>query len=258
MIDISVLYEDQDLMVVDKPSGITVNRSDTTSSEETIQDWAENRIQQSDSPVLGLEEKDDEEIEEGEYGNDFYKRGGIVHRLDKETSGILLVAKTPDAFLALQRQFKERTVEKTYWALVHDKILPLTGEIHVPIGRLSWNRKKFGVVAGGRDAVTYYKVLQFYTSRDRKDYSFVELYPKTGRTHQIRVHLAYLRRPIVSDMLYGGRKVARDDRKLLGRVFLHAVRISFHHPSSGEAMRFESVLPRELEEFVAMHLIKSL
>lgn len=255
--DIPIIYEDDVLLVITKPSGITVNKSDTTSKEETVQDWAVLRINDYEAGVKN-EKLKDEELEEGEYGNDFYKRGGIVHRLDKETSGILLIAKTPAVFSELQKQFKERTVKKTYWALVHDKVLPIIGEINVPIGRLSWNRKKFGVIAGGREAVTAYKVLNFYIDRSRNNYSFLELYPKTGRTHQIRVHLTYLHRPIVADMLYGGRKTARDDRQKLSRLFLHAAKISFKHPIGGDEMNFESELPAELSEYITNNLQKSL
>lgn len=256
--NISILYEDEVMVVIEKPSGITVNKSDTTNTEMTIQDWAVERWQIANGNIQMEEQEVEEELAEGEYGNDFYKRGGIVHRLDKETSGILLIAKTPEAFLALQKQFKERSVKKAYWALVHERVLPIQGEINVPVGRLSWNRKKFGVIAGGRSAVTKYKVINFYINKARSAYSFLELYPETGRTHQIRVHVAYLQRPIVSDALYGGRKTSRDDRKKLGRLFLHAAKISFKHPVSGKDMKFESVLPAELEDFISKNLEKSL
>src|SRR3990167_11299744 len=256
--DIKIIYEDSDLLVVDKPTGITVNRSDTTREEETVQDWTEKQFTIDNLPLIIDRE------------GDFYKRGGIVHRLDKETSGILLIAKNPASFLNLQNQFKERRVEKTYIALVHGEIKPEIGEINVPVGRLPFNRKRFGIVAGGREAVTKYKLLSVFSSllssnsqpvlgssvqKNRQQitesYSLLELYPKTGRTHQIRVHLKYFGHPVFSDPLYGGRKTARKDRKVLPRLFLHAAKISFEHPKTKKIIFFESPLPKELLDFLS-------
>jgi 23S rRNA pseudouridine1911/1915/1917 synthase len=131
--------------------------------------------------------------------------------------------------------------------LVHGRIDEDEGEISVPVGRLPWNRKRFGVLAGGKDALTKYKVLE----RFEKPYTLLELSPKTGRTHQIRVHLKYFNHPIFSDFVYAGRKVSRDDRKILPRVFLHAHKISFIDPSDSSKKRsFESPLPYELESAI--------
>ncbi len=238
--DIKIIYEDSDLLAIDKPSGVTVNRSDTTKNEETVQDWTETKFS-----IFNFQFSIDKE-------SDFYKRGGIVHRLDKETSGILLIAKNPASFLNLQKQFKDRGVKKTYIALVHGEVKPESGEINVPVGRLSFNRKRFGVVAGGREAVTKYKVLsiKYYVSDGKKEpLSLLELYPKTGRTHQIRVHLKYFGHPVFSDPLYGGRKTSRKDRKVLPRLFLHASEISFLHPKDGREIFLQSKLPKGLEEF---------
>jgi 23S rRNA pseudouridine1911/1915/1917 synthase len=238
---ISILYEDYDVLVLDKPSGITVNNSDTTKGEETVQDWIENKLKAQNLKL------------EADPESDFYKRAGIVHRIDKETSGILLVAKNPEAFENMQRQFKERTVKKTYLALAHGKVAPETGQISVPVGRLPWDRKKFGVLAGGREAVTKYKVLgvkSLAVGKKEEPVSLLELYPETGRTHQIRVHLKYISHPIFADFLYAGRKTSRDDRKLLGRVFLHAYKISFMHPVTGKQMSLESPLPEELQRVI--------
>ncbi len=242
-----IIFEDEDMLVVDKPSGVTVNKSDTTHAEMTVQDWIEK--------VVSIKYL----VSSIDRNSDFYKRAGIVHRLDKETSGILLVAKTPEAFVELQKQFKERIVEKTYQALAHGELAPAEGEINVPVGRLEYNRKRFGVVAGGRDSVTYYKVIsnfkyQIHSTSSghaaNEQLSLVELYPKTGRTHQIRVHLKYLNHPVFADELYGGRKTARQDRKMLDRLFLHAAKISFLHPRTGEKVFFESKLAEDLERFL--------
>jgi len=259
-----IIFEDQDLLVLEKPSGMIVNRSDTTKGEKTVQEWVETKFKIQNSKF-----KIDKEL-------DFYKRAGIVHRLDKETSGILLVAKNPESFINLQAQFKERKVQKTYIALTHGKIEPEIGEINVSVGRLPWNRKRFGVLSEGREAVTKYKVLsiKYYKRHSGKpkahpespmairdagqasmtgkeeSLSLLELYPETGRTHQIRVHLQYIHHPIFSDPLYAGRKTSRNDRKLLPRVFLHAAKISFNHPTSGELLSFESPLPDDLNKFL--------
>lgn len=223
MNDIKILYEDEDILVLDKPAGITVNKSDTTKGDYTVQDFVEEKWQMTNDE------------------SDFYKRAGIVHRIDKETSGVLLVAKNLKAFENLQLQFKERRVKKTYVALVHGRVLPAEGEIKVPVGRLPWNRKRFGVLAGGKEATTKYKVIN-----QMKDFTLLELTPESGRTHQIRVHLKYIGHPIFADYLYAGRKTSRNDRKILDRVFLHAQKISFFHPKTNKIMAFESPLPFEL------------
>lgn len=213
--DIPILYEDNSLVAINKPAGVVVNRAQSV-KEETIEDWARKRNEGS------------------------LDRGGVVHRIDKETSGILLIAKTPEAFEKLQRQFKERSVKKTYLALVHGKLVPSQGEIRVPIGRLPWNRQRFGVVPDGKEAVTRYKVI--------KD-NLIELYPETGRTHQIRVHLKYINHPVVGDYLYAGRKTARDDRKWAGRVMLHAWKLSCSHPISGKTIALEAPIPDDMIKF---------
>ncbi len=231
---IGIIYEDDALVVINKPSGITVNNSETTKGEVTIQDWAKEYLK---IYTVGTEK------------SDFYLRDGIVHRLDKETSGILILAKKEDVFFALQQQFKERVVKKKYYALAHGKIIPRKGEIKVPVGRLPWNRRQFGVVAGGREALTEYEVKEYYKMKKNGNevLSYVQLEPLTGRTHQIRVHLQYLGFPIFADFLYAGRKVQKEDRKILNRVFLHAAKISFEHPVKQEPVEFEADLPAELQ-----------
>lgn len=246
--DIKIIFEDEDLLVLDKPAGITVNKSDTTKGEITVQDWVEAYLK------LPKEEKVSN-VSNGEKPfaapDIFLSRAGIVHRLDKETSGILLVAKNLNSFEDLQRQFKERIVKKSYIALAHGKVEPEEGEIRVPVGRLPWNRKQFGVIAGGREAITKYKVLSIkYHVSGKESLTLLELYPETGRTHQIRVHLKYTNHPIFADFLYAGRKTARSDRKYLSRVFLHAAKISFIHPRTGKIISFENPLANELKEFL--------
>lgn len=244
----TVLYEDADLLVINKPAGLIVNRSDTSTHEETLQDFVEKYLHLPANPYTKRIQQ------EGEYPTAeqvFQDRSGIVHRLDKETSGIILVAKNPHVFTELQRQFKERLVHKTYQALAHGKITPEEGEINVPVGRLEYNRMRFGVVAGGRESCTLYKTIKNYelkTKNNNEFFTLVELYPKTGRTHQIRVHLKHINHPIFGDELYAGRKTARNDRNLLARVFLHAAAITFLHPTTHKEMHFEAPLTEELEQ----------
>jgi 23S rRNA pseudouridine1911/1915/1917 synthase len=221
-----IIFQDQDLLVLDKPPGWIVNEASTTTNQPVIQAW----LKKLDYPLA----------------TDRERRLGIVHRLDKETSGILLVAKTEEAFQSLQAQFKDREVSKSYTALVHGKVEPLEGEIEVPVGRLPWRRQRFGVLPGGRQSKTSYKTLGYYQKGD-DTFSLIEAYPKTGRTHQIRIHLKYLGHPIVSDEFYAGRKTARNDRKWCPRLFLHASRLKLTHPKDGSIKSFESKLPADLD-----------
>ncbi len=234
---LNIVFEDDYLLVVDKPAGITVNKADTTRNELTVQDLIEKMFSSN------------EEWLNSDRESDFFRRAGIVHRLDKETSGLLVIAKTPDSFSNLQDQFKQRLVNKTYVALVHGSVYPKNGEINVPVGRLPWNRKKFGVLAGGKAATTKYRVeaeYDFKLNKHSETLTLLELNPETGRTHQIRVHLKYFNHPVFGDPLYAGRKTSRADRKVLDRIFLHAKTISFNHPKTGERLIFNSDLPQEL------------
>jgi len=219
---IPVIYEDASLIAIDKPAGVVVNRAENV-QQDTIQDWAEEKLKIKS-----------ENLPAGEAGlkvgqEDFYKRAGIVHRLDKETSGILLIAKNPEVFLQLQLQFQNRTVTKKYQTLVHGLVKPPEGLINVPLGRLPWDRKKFGALVSGRPAETSYKVISYYQYHNQQ-YSFLEVTPHTGRTHQIRIHLKYLGHTVVGDMLYAGRKIYQEDLQFCSRLFLHAVYLSFQHP----------------------------
>lgn len=221
------LFEDKAILILDKPAGWITNEASTTTDQPVVQTWI---------------------AKNGKWpaAQDRAIRNGIVHRLDKETSGILVVAKTKDSFEVLQKQFKEREVQKEYTALVHGTLEAKEGTIDLPVGRLPWRRDRFGVLAGGRNAVTNYNTIANYFKEDQK-YSLLSLAPKTGRTHQIRIHLKHLGHPIVSDTFYAGRKTARADRMWCPRLFLHASGISFFHPATGKRVNFKSELPTDLE-----------
>lgn len=221
-----IIFKDESLLILNKPPGWIVNEARTARDQPVIQRWVALNFK---FPI----------------SNDRIFRNGIVHRLDKETSGILIVAKTEAAFKDLQSQFKARQVKKEYLALAHGKIEPKTGIVEVPVGRLPWNRERFGVLPGGRAAETNYKVKKYY-EKEKEKFSFLALKPKTGRTHQIRIHLKHLGYPIVSDEFYAGRKTARADRKWCPRLFLHASKISFKHPGSKKPVSYESGLPQDL------------
>lgn len=222
--NIPVLFEDDSILVLNKPPGIVVNRAESVKGE-TVQDWVEKTYH------IFIED-----------------RAGIVHRIDKETSGILLVAKSQEAFSELQRQFKERLIHKTYIAITHGMIVPGEGEINAPVGRLPWNRERFGIVPGGKESITKYKV-----QKTVQDMSVVELYPESGRTHQIRVHLKYINHPIVGDYLYAGRKTARRDRTWAPRVMLHAWKLSCTHPATGSRLAFEAPIPDDMDKVIHGH-----
>jgi 23S rRNA pseudouridine1911/1915/1917 synthase len=238
--EISVIFEDTYLLIINKPPGIVVNRA-LTVKEETIQDWVEEHVHHSWSTSNRQENKD------------FTDRAGIVHRIDKETSGILCIAKTPDTFMCLQHQFKNRTVAKTYLALVHGYLKPMEGEIRAPVGRLPWNKERFGITPGGKDAVTKYNCISLLhrtIGSKHEQLSLVEVHPLTGRTHQIRVHFKYLNHPVIGDYLYAGRKTARADRKWAARVLLHAWRLRFRHPVTDQNISLEAPVPSDMMEII--------
>lgn len=228
----NIILEEDEFLVLDKPAGWITNDADTTGPHPVVQSYLKKYFDYEISQSREL-------------------RSGIVHRLDKETSGILLVAKSERVFYELQRQFKERIVKKTYSALVHGRVGSKEGEIKTTVGRLPWRRDRFGIIPGGRDSVTKYKVVSNYLLSSTRlihlrDYSLLEFYPQTGRTHQIRIHAKYIGHPIVSDDFYAGRKTARADRKWCPRLFLHAGEITFLHPTLGKMINFKSPLPDEL------------
>lgn len=220
---IPIIFEDDSLLVVSKPSGLVVNRAETTAHVTTLEEWLV------------------------KFHHLTLERAGIVHRLDKDTSGLLIIAKTEASLQKLQNQFKSRGVVKKYLALVHGQVLPASGTINAPITRNPFNRMHFGVFPGGREAVTDYKVLKSY-----QDYSFLEISPHTGRTHQIRVHLKYLGHPIVSDPLYAGRKNYQSGQKFCPRLFLHASCLQFSHPVTNQVLEFSSPLPPDLAKVLSL------
>lgn len=216
-----IIFEDQWLLVLDKPSGMVVNRCETQKEGVTLEDWLEVK-------KIGLDTE----------------RNGIVHRLDKETSGLLVVAKNQEIMNQLQAAFKQRQVQKEYLALVHGSLPLGEGEINAPITRNPFNRKRFGVFVGGRESVTRYRTEKNWG----KQYSLVRVWPKTGRTHQIRVHFKYLNHPLVSDELYGGRKTAKNDRQWCPRLWLQAVGLSLIHPQMQRQMQWQTQIAADLKE----------
>ena len=232
-IPIDVIYEDETLVVVNKPAGLVVHPAAGIHSG-TLANALAFHFQQL--PDRGAE-----------------VRPGIVHRLDRDTSGLLVVAKTDAALEHLSDQFRDRTVFKSYVALVHGRVNVESGKIDQPLARDPANRTRMAVVRGGRSALSLFRVRQRF---DRFTLLDVEL--KTGRTHQIRVHLAWLKHPVVGDETYGGgRDNTIQDVRLraqvrnLGRHFLHAEKLAFTHPKTEERVEFISSLPRELSELLA-------
>ncbi len=223
-IPLDVIYEDADVLVINKPAGMVVHPAAGHASGTLV-----NAILAHVPDLAGI-------------GGEL--RPGIVHRLDKETSGLILIAKNDVSLRKLQLQFKHRLVSKIYLALVEGKLSPERGRIDMPIGRDPRERKRMAVSPRhGRPAQTDYRVLEVLG-----DYTLIEARPLTGRTHQIRVHLAAVGHPVVGDPVYGRRK-----RKLpLERQFLHAWRLSFELPSTGEPVTFTAPLPEDLRSVLAM------
>ena len=215
-----ILYEDQDLVVINKPAGVVVHPA-AGHYEKTLVHGLLARLKD----LSGI-------------GGTF--RPGIVHRLDKDTSGLMVVAKNDQAHERLSRMFKERRVKKVYLALVHGVPQARAGRIVKPLGRHPVHRKKMAVVPGGRFAETIWRVKETFRRA-----ALLELEPVTGRTHQLRVHLASIGHPIVGDALYGGAKPHGPKAR---RQLLHAYKLSFEHPRTGERLSFEGALPPDFEE----------
>jgi 23S rRNA pseudouridine1911/1915/1917 synthase len=224
-IPLEVVYEDPALLVVDKPAGMVVHPAPGHPGGTLVNALL------AYCPELAAN------------GDE---RPGIVHRLDRDTSGLILVAKSDKVRRALQRQFKDRQVHKAYLALLDGHLQPAWGRIEAPVGRDPQHRQRMTVLAGGREAVTEYHVLEQFAHQvgpAAGDYTLAEAEPLTGRTHQIRVHFASIDHPVVGDGVYGRRK----QRLPVPRQFLHARRLGFRHPLTGERLSLEAPLPEELD-----------
>ncbi len=228
MEEIKIIYEDDNLLVLNKPSGLVVNISQT-SPENTVQGWVSEKYS-------GLFEGDDE----------FSRRNGLVHRLDKETSGIILFAKDLESFENLQEQFKNRTVKKEYLALVFGEVGEQKIQINAPLGRNPKSRTKMAVLENGRPSVTMVERVKVLKDAEIKT-TLIKAFPETGRTHQIRVHMAAYNHPILGDDLYAGRRRSMISRDKYGRLMLHAHKIAFKHPKTGEELMLESEVPSDFK-----------
>ncbi|MFC1937074.1 RluA family pseudouridine synthase [Chloroflexota bacterium] len=216
-IPLSIVYEDDDLLVVDKPAGLTVHPAPGHPRHTLV-----NAIL-AHFPHLA------------DIGDSL--RPGIVHRLDKDTSGIMIVAKNSLAQANLAEQFQRRSVAKAYMVLVKGHLMPEKGIIEAALGRDPSNRKRMAVVTRGREARTEYRVVKYLDT-----YTLLEVRPQTGRTHQIRVHLSAIGYPVVGDAVYGVKS------PILSRQFMHACRLAFRLPSSGDYVEFTSELPPDLQQ----------
>lgn len=231
---LEIIYEDADLAVVNKPAGMIVHAGAGVKSGTLVNALLHHLGGAAQLSSAGGE-----------------LRPGIVHRLDRMTSGLVLVAKNDFAHRALAAQFKLREVSKTYLALVHGRIANDRGEISRPVGRDP--RRRIRMKTGGlhpREAATSYRILRRF-----QHFTLVEAHPRTGRTHQLRVHFASIGHPVAGDTLYGAPariKAGATSRDTLGRNFLHAAAIEFQHPRLEKPMKFEAPLPRELEHFLQL------
>ncbi len=214
-----IVYQNSDLLVVDKPAGLTVHPAPGHPDRTLV-----NAILAMCPDLQGIGDA---------------IRPGIVHRLDKDTSGLMVVAKNQKAHEDLSKQISERTITKVYTALAQGYVEPEEGIIDAPLNRDPHNRQRMALVANGRAARTRYKVL-----KKLRGYTLLEVKPETGRTHQIRVHFASMGHPLAGDSLYGRRTPG------LARQFLHASRLGFRLPSTGEYREFDSPLPADLDEFL--------
>lgn len=224
---LSIPFEDEHLLVVDKPAGLVTHPA---------------RGHATGTLVNGL-------LAHGIAGGDEF-RPGIVHRLDKDTSGLLIVARDEEAHRRLAAMLKRHEVERTYLALVHGLFETREGTVQAPLGRDSSHRQKMAVTGRqGRDAVTHFRVIQSWAppgagpGASRDGFSLLQVKLETGRTHQIRVHLAAIGHPVAGDSTYGQRR----DILKIGRQFLHSARLEFKHPVTGEVVRVESQLPADLK-----------
>ncbi|GGE28285.1 RluA family pseudouridine synthase [Streptococcus himalayensis] len=215
---LEIVYQDRDVAVVNKPQGMVVHPSAGHTSGTLV-----NALLYHIKDLSGI---------------NGVLRPGIVHRIDKDTSGLLMVAKNDEAHLALAKELKEKKSLRKYWAIVHGNLPKDRGMIEAPIGRSEKDRKKQAVTAKGKPAVTRFQVLERFL-----EYTLVELQLETGRTHQIRVHMAYIGHPVAGDEVYGPRKTLKGHGQ-----FLHAKTLGFSHPTTGEALEFSVDVPEIFEE----------
>lgn len=218
--DLGIVYEDDEIVVVDKPAGVAAHPSLGWEGPTVLGALAAGGVRVATTGAA--------------------ERQGVVHRLDVGTSGLMVVAKTERAYTALKRAFKEREVEKIYHAVVQGHPDPLAGTIDAPIGRHPSHSWKFAVTPDGKDSVTHYETLEAFRRA-----ALLEIHLETGRTHQIRVHMAAHRHPCVGDPLYGGDPTLAA-RLGLTRQWLHARQLSFLHPAAGEQVTFTSEYPADL------------
>ncbi|MDN3311888.1 RluA family pseudouridine synthase [Microbacterium oryzae] len=219
--DLGIVHQDDDIVVVDKPSGVAAHPSVGWEGPTVLGALLAAGVRVATTGAA--------------------ERQGIVHRLDVGTSGLMVVAKTERAYTMLKRAFKERTVDKIYHAMVQGHPDPLSGTIDAPIGRHPNHSWKFAVVPDGKDSVTHYETIEAFRGA-----SLLEIHLETGRTHQIRVHMAAHRHPCVGDPLYGGDPTL-SARLGLTRQWLHAHELAFAHPGSGEWVQFTSHYPADLQ-----------
>lgn len=219
--DLGIVHEDDDIIVVDKPVGVAAHPSIGWTGPTVLGALAAAGFRVSTSGAA--------------------ERAGIVHRLDAGTSGLMVVAKTERAYSVLKRLFREREVEKIYHAVVQGHPDPLAGTIDAPIGRHPSSSWKFAITAAGKASVTHYETLEAFPSA-----SLLEVHLETGRTHQIRVHMAAQRHPCVGDAMYGADPTI-SARLGLARQWLHAKQLAFVHPTTGSPVTFSSSYPSDLQ-----------
>lgn len=217
-IPLDIVYEDEDVIVVNKPQGMVVHPAAGHPDHTLVNALLYHTKDLADSP-------------EG-------FRPGIVHRIDKDTSGLLMIAKNSAARESLENQLAHKTNKRLYLAIVHGNFAEKAGTIDAPIGRNHFDRKKMAVVENGKNAITHFKVLEQF-----KGYSLVQCQLETGRTHQIRVHMAYIGHPVAGDPLYGPRKTLKGHGQ-----FLHAMVLGFKHPRTDEWLEFKVEPPQIFEE----------